>query len=74
MNISLVGIYGYRAPPGNIFLIGVSILENIRTKRLAMLTSWQNVPRAIFMQINDAITENCILRYISVNDSPCFDG
>ena len=29
----------------------------MRRKRLAMLTSLQNVPRALFMQISAAITE-----------------
>ena len=55
---SLVGRLGYPAPPGNINLIDVSRLEKMRRKRLAMLTSRQNVPRALFMQISAAITEN----------------
>ena len=32
-----------------------------------MLTSWKNVPRAIFLQICAAITEKCTLGYRSVN-------
>ena len=32
-----------------------------------MLTSWKNVPRAIFIQICAAITEKCLLSYSSVN-------
>ena len=38
-----------------------------RRKRLAMLTSCKNVPRAIIMQICAAITEKCILSYSLVN-------
>ena len=45
---SLVGRLGYPAPPGNINLIDVPRLEKMRRKRLAMLTSWQNVPRTLF--------------------------
>ena len=40
----------------------------MRRKLLAMLTSRQNVPRAIFMQISAAITENSIFGHISVNN------
>ena len=40
----------------------------MRRKRLAMLTSWQNVPRTIFMQISAAITENSFVGHISVNN------
>ena len=35
--ISLVGRRGYRAPPGNQFLIDVSRLEKYHRKRFAML-------------------------------------
>ena len=35
--ISLVGRRGYRAPPGNQFLIDVSRLEKCHRKRFAML-------------------------------------
>ena len=34
-----------------------------------MLTSWQNVPRTIFMQISAAITENSFVGHISVNNN-----
>ena len=36
---SLVGRKGYRAPPGNQFLIDVSRLEKYHRKRFAMLQS-----------------------------------
>ena len=36
---SLVGRWGYRAPPGNQFLIDVSRLQKYHRKRFAMLKS-----------------------------------
>ena len=66
---SWAGRRGYRAPPGNQFLIDVSRLEKYQRKRFAMLKSWQNVPHTIFMQISDAITRKCILRHISANSA-----
>ena len=62
---SLVGRRGYRAPPGNQFLIDVSKLEKYHRKRFAMLKNLQNVPHTIFMQISDAITGKSIFRHIS---------
>ena len=34
-----------------------------------MLKSCQNVPRTIFMQISDAITEKCMFRHISAQSA-----
>ena len=34
-----------------------------------MLTSWQNVPRAIFKQIKVAIMETSVFRYIESNNA-----
>ena len=62
--ISLVG----RCTPGNINLIDVSRLEKMRRKPLGILTSWQNVPRTLFMQISAAITEHSFFGHISVNN------
>ena len=64
---SLVGRGGYRAPPGNILLIGIPRSEKIRSKRFTMITSQQNVPRIIVMQISAAIIEKSNLHYISTN-------
>ena len=66
---SLVGRRGYRAPPGNQFLIDVSRFEKCHKKRFAMLKSWYNVPHTILMQISDAITGKCIFRHISANNA-----
>ena len=75
---SWAGRRGYRAPPGNQFLIDVSRLEKYQRKRFAMLKSWKNFPHTIFMHISDAITEKCIFRHISANSAhsltPCFEG
>ena len=58
-----------RATAGNILLIGITRSETIRRKRFAMLTSQQNVPCIICMQISDAIIETSIFHYISANIS-----
>ena len=58
---------GYRAPPGNILLIAITRSEQIRRKRFAMLTSQQNVPRIVFMQISTAIIEKSMFYYISAS-------
>ena len=42
--------------------------KKMRRKRLAMLTSCQNVPRTICMQISAAITESSFVGHISVNN------
>ena len=80
---SWAGRRGYRAPPGNQFLIDFSRLEKYHRKRFAMLKSWQNVPHTIFMQISDAITGNV---YFAISQlivhiaqqlrclAPCFEG
>ena len=41
-------------------LIGITRSGKIRRKRFAMLTSQQNVPRIIFMQISAVIIEKSI--------------
>ena len=50
---------GYRAPPGNILLIGVNRSVNkIRRKRFVILTNQQHVPRIVFfIHISIAIIE-----------------
>ena len=54
-------------PPGNILLIGITRSDKIRRKRFAMLTSQQNVPDIIFMQISAAIIEILNFHYTSAN-------
>ena len=66
---SWAGRRGYRAPPGNQFLIDVSILEKYHRKRFAMLKSCQNIPRTISMQISAAITEKCMFCHISAQSA-----
>ena len=56
----------------------------MRRKRLAMLTSWQNVPRTLFMQMSAAITEHSF--FLAIYPSimiiteqirclhPCYEG
>ena len=67
--LSWAGRRGYRAPPGNQFLIDVSRLEKYHRKRFAMLKSWQNVPHTVFMQITDAITGKYTFRHILANSA-----
>ena len=58
---SLVGRRGYRAPSGNILLIGVTRLEKtVENGLFAILPSQQNVPSVIFMQISATIIEKSI--------------
>ena len=66
---SLAGRRGYRAPPGNQFLIDVSRFEEYHRNRFAMFKSRQNVPHTVFMQISDAITGKYIFRHISANSA-----
>jgi len=50
--------------PGDILLIGVTgSKKQIHRERFAMLTSQQNIPRNICMQINAAIIETFIFHY-----------
>jgi hypothetical protein len=67
MGISLFGESGYRAPPGNHFIIDVSRSKNMRRRRQDLLNKRYYVLQCICMQMIAVITGESMIHYISAN-------